>query len=111
MTSLRSQRRALPWRHNDDTPVGRINDTVRLIKGSIGDGGGKQPGRRYGPAPRQLPHQRSYGPKSIRKRMAVELAHVPAEMISPPEQPAEQPKRHTARDRFGRFVKRLVNDQ
>jgi len=32
MTSLRSQRRALPWRRDDGQPVGRRNPTVAALR-------------------------------------------------------------------------------
>jgi hypothetical protein len=32
MTSLRSHNRALPWRHNDGTSVGRRNPTVAALR-------------------------------------------------------------------------------
>lgn len=99
MTSLRSQRRELPWRRNDGTPVGRINDTVALLR---------QPKPEASKG-----RQRAYGPKGSARRARQHGAIIDETTNVVEQAPAvvEQPKPKPMRDKFGRFVKRLVNDQ
>lgn len=54
------------------SPRVRRNDTVDLIR-SIIPSGRKQPGRRFGPAPKHTPHERmqSPAPMSVERRLAV----------------------------------------
>jgi hypothetical protein len=66
MTSLRSQRRALPWRHNDGTPVGRRNPTVAALRAV-------EPKRKRG-------KQRLYGPKGSSRLLG---ERVPLSELSP----------------------------
>jgi hypothetical protein len=53
VTSLRSQRRELPWRRDDGQPVGRRNPTVAALRAT-------EPKRKRA-------EQRAYGPKGAAK--------------------------------------------